>query len=165
MASESVLPMNIPDARSQLIRKDPNAGKGEGDDRGWDAWMISPTQRAWVWANSASRWRTGKPGVLQTVGRDWATGQQRGFPGGSVVKNPPANTGENVGSTLGQKDTLEEQMATHSSILACRIPRTEEPGRLHSTGSQIDMTDDWPTKHADYIRGRLSSPLCRRTCC
>jgi len=69
------------------------------------------------------------------------TGQQRGFPGGSVVKNPPANTGENVGSTLGREDTLEEQIATHSSILACRIPRTEEPGRLHSIGSQIVRHD------------------------
>ena len=37
---------------------------------------------------------------------------------------------------LGQEDPLEEGMATHSSILAWRIPRTEEPGRLESIGSQ-----------------------------
>ena len=37
---------------------------------------------------------------------------------------------------LGQEDPLEESMATHSSILAWRIPQTEEPGRLQSTGSQ-----------------------------
>ena len=37
---------------------------------------------------------------------------------------------------LGQKDLLEEGMATHSSILAWRIPWTEEPGRLQSMGSQ-----------------------------
>ena len=37
---------------------------------------------------------------------------------------------------LGQKDPLEEGMATHSSTLAWRIPWTEEPGRLQSTGSQ-----------------------------
>ena len=36
---------------------------------------------------------------------------------------------------LGGEDSLEEGMATHSSILACRIPRTEEPGRLQSLGS------------------------------
>ena len=36
--------------------------------------------------------------------------------------------------TLGQKDPLEEGMATHSSILAWRIPWTEEPGRLQSIG-------------------------------
>ena len=38
--------------------------------------------------------------------------------------------------SLGQEDPLEEEMATHSSILAWRIPRTEEPGGLQSTGSQ-----------------------------
>ena len=37
---------------------------------------------------------------------------------------------------LGQEDPLEEEMATHSSIPACRIPWTEEPGRLQFTGSQ-----------------------------
>ena len=41
---------------------------GEGDDRGWDGWMASPTQWTWVWVNSGSwRW-TGKPGVLQSMG-------------------------------------------------------------------------------------------------
>ena len=39
-------------------------------------------------------------------------------------------------STLGQKDPLEKGMATHSSILAWRIPWTEKPGRLQSMGSQ-----------------------------
>ena len=38
--------------------------------------------------------------------------------------------------SLGQEDPLEKEMATHSSTLAWRIPRTEEPGRLQSTGSQ-----------------------------
>ena len=37
---------------------------------------------------------------------------------------------------LGQEDPLEKEMATHSSILAWKIPWTEEPGRLQSTGSQ-----------------------------
>ena len=38
--------------------------------------------------------------------------------------------------SLGQEDPLEKEIATHSSILAWRIPRTEEPGGLQSTGSQ-----------------------------
>ena len=42
--------------------------KGEGDGRGWDGWMASPTQWTWVWANSRKQWRTEKPGVLQFVG-------------------------------------------------------------------------------------------------
>ena len=40
----------------------------EGDDRGWDGWMASPTQWTWVWLNSGSWWFTGRPGVLQSKG-------------------------------------------------------------------------------------------------
>jgi len=52
--------------------------RGEGDDRGWDGWMASPTWWTWVWVNSWSWWWTGRPGVLrfmgsQRVGHDWAT--------------------------------------------------------------------------------------------
>ena len=50
-----------------------------------------------------------------------------GIPGGSVVKNPLAMQGTWV-SSLGQKDSLEKEMATHSSILAWEIPWTEELG-------------------------------------
>ena len=49
------------------------------------------------------------------------------------VKNPPAMR-ETWVRFLGQEDPLEEGMATHSSILAWRIPWTEEPGRLQSMG-------------------------------
>ena len=52
--------------------------------------------------------------------------QPQGFPGGSVVKNPPAKEEMWIGS-LGWEDALEKGMATHSSILAWRIPCTEEP--------------------------------------
>ena len=60
------------------------------------------------------------------------------FPGGSVVKNPPAvwETQEIGVQTLGWEDPLEKEMATDSSILAWKIPWTEEPGRLQSMGSQ-----------------------------
>ena len=49
-----------------------------------------------------------------------------------VVKNPPVTSGDirDVGFTPGWEDSLEEGMATHSSILAWRIPWTEEPGGL-----------------------------------
>ena len=46
--------------------------RGEGDDRGWDGWMASPTRWMWVWVNSGSWWWTGRPGV-QRVGHDLAT--------------------------------------------------------------------------------------------
>ena len=57
------------------------------------------------------------------------------FLSGSVVKNLPAIQEMQVQS-LGLKDPLEEEMATHSNILAWRIPWTEEPGGLQSTESQ-----------------------------
>ena len=58
-----------------------------------------------------------------------------GFPGGSVVKNPPATQDTRVQS-LCRKDPLEEEMAMHSSILTWRIPWTEEPGGLQSMEPQ-----------------------------
>ena len=45
-------------------------GAGEGDDRGWDGWMVSLTRWTWVWVNSGSWWWTGKPGVLRFMGSD-----------------------------------------------------------------------------------------------
>ena len=55
-----------------------------------------------------------------------------------MVKNPPADAGDirDVGSSLGQEDPLEEATATHSGILAWRIPWAEGPGGLWSMGSQ-----------------------------
>ena len=63
-----------------------------------------------------------------------------------TVKNPPAVQETWVGS-LGWEDPLEEDMATHYSIIAWRIPPwTEEPGGLQSIGSQ-KVRHDWATKH------------------
>ena len=55
-----------------------------------------------------------------------------GFPHDSVVKNLPANAGDtgDVDSIPGSGRSLEEEMATHSSILAWKIPWTEKPGGL-----------------------------------
>ena len=56
--------------------------EGEGEDRGWDNCMASPTQWTWVGANSRRWWRTGKPGMLQSMGfqrikHDWVIAQQK----------------------------------------------------------------------------------------
>ena len=59
---EELTHLKIPWCRERL-----RAG-GEGDDRGWDGWMASPTRWTWVWASSGSWWGTGKPGVLQSMG-------------------------------------------------------------------------------------------------
>ena len=57
---------------------------GEGDDRGWDGWMASLTRWTWVWTSSGRLWRTGRPGVLQSMEsqearQDLATEQQKMF--------------------------------------------------------------------------------------
>ena len=59
-------------------------------------------------------------------------------PGGTSGKNPLANAGEatDMGLLPYQEDPLKEEMATHSSILAWRIPQKEEPGGLQSMGLQ-----------------------------
>ena len=70
-----------PDEKSWLIWKDPDAGKDweqEKGTTGWDGWMASLTQWAWVLVSSGSWWWTGSPGVLQfmrsqRVRHDWAT--------------------------------------------------------------------------------------------
>ena len=64
-----------------------------------------------------------------------------GFPGGSGLKYLPAMQ-ETCVRSLGQEDPLEKEMATHSSILAWRIPCTEKPGGLQSTGSQESNTTE-----------------------
>ena len=64
-----------------------------------------------------------------------------GFPSGSAIKNLPALQEMQVLS-LGPQDPLEEDMATHSSILFWRIPWTEEPGGLQSMGrKELDTTE------------------------
>ena len=62
------------------------------------------------------------------------------------VENPPAmqETEETQVRSLGQEDSLEKEMATHSSVLAWKIPWTEEPDRLQSTGSKR-VGHDWAT--------------------
>ena len=71
-----------PHVKSWLTGKDwcwEGLGAGEeGDDQGWDGWMVSLTRWAWVWVNSRSWWWTGRPGVLQFMGsqrvrHDWET--------------------------------------------------------------------------------------------
>ena len=75
----------------------------------------------------------------QTDGPHWASYQLVGISQVAlVVKNPPANSGNMTDKvpSLGWEDPLEEGKATHSCILAWRIPWTEETGGLQSMGSE-----------------------------
>ena len=72
--------------------------------------------------------------------------QQKGFPGGASGKEPACQCRLDV-TDVGWEDPLEEGMATHTSILAWRIPWSEEPGRLQFIGcTELDMTE--VTQHA-----------------
>ena len=64
--------MQRTDSFEKILMLEKRAG-GEGDNRGWDGWMSSPTQWIWVWINSRSWWWTGKPDVLQCMGSQRTT--------------------------------------------------------------------------------------------
>ena len=79
----------------------------------------------------------------------------QGFPGGSVVKNPPAMQQTWVRS-LDREDSLRNEIATHSSILAWELQWTEEPGGLQSLESQKSRT--WLSTYVHIVaqgRGKL----------
>ena len=85
----------------------------------------------------------------------------RGFPGGSVVTNPPANACQRRRCgvrSLGQEDPLEKEMATRSSTLVWEIPWTEEPGGLQSTESQR-VGHDLGTEQENIMSGPRPSWL------
>ena len=136
---------------------------GKGGDRGWDGWMASATQRTWIWARSRRSWRTGKPGVLQSVGSqsrtgmsDWTTtaacalrwewwrksfSKTAASPGASG-KEPACQCSRHkirgFNPWVGKIPWRREWQPTS----AWRIPWTEEPGRLQSIGSQR-VRHDW----------------------
>ena len=76
-----------------------------------------------------------------------------GFPGGSGVKNPPANAGAS-GSIPGQEDLLEKEMETHSSILAWEISGTEELCGLHPMGI-TKVGCNLGTKQQQHLQGEI----------
>ena len=78
-----------------------------------------------------------------------------------MVKNPPAMR-ETWVQSLGWEDPLEESMANYSSILACRIPWTEEPGSLqYWGGKELDMTEQLSAHYflSIYLGIRLTGHL------
>ena len=101
---------------------------GKGDDRGWYGWMASLTQWTLAWASSWRWWRTGKTGVLQSMGsqsRTWLSDWTTAITGGAWGKESPAKAGDKRYGvrSLGREDPLVKGMANHSSVLAWRILR------------------------------------------
>ena len=109
--------------------------------------MLCKYLDVWRWGdgkNQATTWNSECP--LGSLG-PYPT--SKGFPGGSVLKSLPAMR-ESWVRPLGREDPLENEMGTHSSILAWRIPWTEEPGRLQSMGSQ-GVGHEWVTNTLNWI--------------
>ena len=96
------------------------------------------------------------------AGKRWAKGVRTkaggsgGFPSGSAV-NLPARQETRLQS-FGQEDPLEKGMATNSSVLACRIPWTEEPGGLQFMGSQSHMIEATQHSREDLVLERSGGP-------
>ena len=99
----------------------------------WILWIM----QLWTWIYKSLSPAFSYFGYIPIYECDWASLVAQ------MVKNLPAMQETQVQS-LGQEDPLEKGMATHSSILAWRIPWTEEPGGLQSTGLQR-VRHDWAT--------------------
>ena len=116
-------------------------------EEGWNHFQEMEGRSCWLnkyWLSISCMWST----FLSTGDRS-----VRGFPGDSVVKNLPAmqKTQETWVRSLGWEGPLEEGVATHSSILAWKIPWTEDPGGLQSMQFQRVVHDwnCWAYTHVD----------------
>ena len=79
----------------------------------------------------------------------------KSFAGGSVVENPPASAGD-VGGSLGQQDPLEKEIATHSSVLAWRIPQTRGAWRapvhgMHKSRTRLSDSMTTTAMHVNWL--------------
>ena len=85
--------------------------------------------------------------------------------GGSVVKNPPASAGDSgLRASLCWEDPLQKEMATLSGILVWEIPRTEEPNRLQSMGSER-VGQDLATKRQCIVHASAHMPVVQVLSC
>ena len=103
--------------------------EGEGDDRGWDGWMASPTQCTWVWASSGSWCWTGKPGILQSMGsqrvrHDWATELNW-----RKEKSQFSNLNSHV-KKLGKEEQNKPKAKREKKLIKKRMNKTENRNNL-----------------------------------
>ena len=110
------------------------ARKGEEGDTSAEAWKVSQGETLGGGLELVKEWAMQTPGDTHPRVNAMCLAF---FPGGSLVENPLANAGSPRGvGLIPGSNPLEEEMATHSSILAWEILWTEEPGGLQSMGSQ-----------------------------
>ena len=142
-----------PSVKNWLIGKDPDAEKDwSGEEKsmtedemvGWHHQLYGHEFKL----NSGSWWWTGKSGVLQSMGSlslTWLSNWTE-FPGGASGKEPTGNAGDIKKHSFHpwvRKNPLEEETATHSSIIVWRIPLPIKPGGLQSMGSQSPIQLKW----------------------
>ena len=151
---------------------------GKGGDRGWGGWMASVTQWTWIWARSRRWWRTGKSGVLQSVGSQSRTGMSDWTTTGCTLRwewwrksfsKTAASSGASgrepacqcrrhkvcgFGTWIGKIPWRRAWQPTS----AWRISWTEEPGRLQSIGSQR-VRYDWSELTCYHVIGLRWSVL------
>ena len=110
------------------------ARKGEEGDTSAEAWKVSQGETLGGGLELVKEWAMQTPGDTHPRVNAMCLAF---FPGGSLVENPLANAGSPRGvGLIPGSNPLEEEMATHSSILAWEILWTEKPGGLQSMGSQ-----------------------------
>ena len=110
------------------------ARKGEEGDTSAEAWKVSQGETLGGGRELVKEWAMQTPGDTHPRVNAMCLAF---FPGGSLVENPLANAGSPRGvGLIPGSNPLEEEMATHSSILAWEILWTEKPGGLQSMGSQ-----------------------------
>ena len=144
---------------------------GEGDDRGWDGWMASPTQWMWVWVNSGSWWRMGRPAVaaaksLQSCPTlcDTIYGSPPGSPVSGILQARTLEWGAISFSSAGKwkvkvksfsrvRPLVTPWTAAHQAPPSMGFSRQEygsgvplpSPGMLQFMASQI-VRHDWATE-------------------
>ena len=122
--------------------------EGEVDDRRWDGWMATPTRWTWVWASSGCWWWIGKPGGQQSGGHkgsdlteqlNWTEWKQKGFPGGSGIRNQSANAGD-TGSISGSGRSPGKENGN---------PLHSQPGKSHAE-SNLEGYSPWGRKRGRH---------------
>ena len=141
---------------------------GEGNNREWDGWMASLTQRTWVWVSSGSWWWTGNPGVLQSIGsqrvrHDWANWTELNWtipPSYLLVLMNKLNSMQKLRLTLSASyhPMLQQQFnpvgygickltvyINRMNLLHCFVLKKgmTHDIRQHVTSSSVDQTQIW----------------------
>ena len=136
----------------------------EGDDRGWDGWVASPTLWTWVWVDSRSCWWTGRRGVLwfmgvQRVGHKWETELNL------MVKSQPANSGDirDVGLIPGSGRSPEGGHGNSCQDSCLKNPMDRAAWQaIRSMGSQR-VGHDWSNSALTMLTSMSAHVLTRQT--